>query len=274
MNRFRNGRYRIIITTMDETFWSNLQLDRLIIDGSPAHIEIDQGQIGQYYLPIACRLIEQRAGVERLLVGIAGPPGSGKSTFASVLSAVVDASLSRPSCVVVGMDGWHFPNTYLVSHNTLMDGKQTPLRQLKGIPESFDHASLSTFLEKIRRETTLSYPVYSREIHEPVSDAGRIEAHHHYILVEGNYLLLDRPPWSRIAELFDYTIFLRAPRPALLKGLRERHLRGGKSEQETARHLLMVDERNIDLVLADSLSPDLLVEKADNRRIAKITFRS
>ena len=44
----------------------------------------------------------------RLLVGIAGIPGSGKSSLAHHISGRI-ASLRGPCCVTIGMDGWHFP---------------------------------------------------------------------------------------------------------------------------------------------------------------------
>ena len=31
------------------------------------------------------------------------------------------------------------------------------------------------------------------------------------MLVEGNYLLLDHAPWTRLAPLFDLTVFIDAP---------------------------------------------------------------
>ena len=64
-------------------------------------------------------------GGRRTLLGIAGAPGSGKSTFASWLQQQFGADLA----VVVPMDGFHLGNA-------IIDG--TPLRQRKGAMDTFD----------------------------------------------------------------------------------------------------------------------------------------
>jgi pantothenate kinase len=61
--------------------------------------------------PLAAELIVKAAGRDRYIIGIAGAPGSGKSTFAGEL---LKALLAKgETAVVVPMDGYHFDDIVL-----------------------------------------------------------------------------------------------------------------------------------------------------------------
>lgn len=49
----------------------------------------------------------------RYLVGLAGVPGSGKTTLARLVAERIDALNGSPCCAVIGMDGWHYPQVTL-----------------------------------------------------------------------------------------------------------------------------------------------------------------
>jgi pantothenate kinase len=80
-----------------------------------------------------------------------------------------------------------------------------------------------------------------------------------FILAEGNYLLLDEEPWTRIAPLFDFTIFLNVPRDELERRLMQRWHEHGKTDEEARAWIASNDMPNIDRVLARRRAADLVI---------------
>ncbi|TIQ49164.1 MAG: nucleoside/nucleotide kinase family protein, partial [Mesorhizobium sp.] len=64
-------------------------------------------------------------------------------------------------------------------------------------------------------EPDIAIPVFDRSMELSRAAASIIAADTKFILVEGNYLLLDEEPWSRLAPLFDFSIFVDVPRAEL-----------------------------------------------------------
>lgn len=120
----------------------------------------------------------------------------------------------------------------------------------------------------------MDYPVYSRQLHDPIPNAGRITANHHIVVLEGNYWLLQEAPWRQFQALFDECIFLTASPEKLIDGLRQRHLCGGKTNEFIQHHMATVDLPNIERVLKNSASAHVVVHKMDNRHIASIEYFS
>jgi putative kinase len=244
----------------------------LYLDQTAARLVIDPAEIERFYLPLAAWIAEQRAGAPRWLVAIAGPPGCGKTAFAALLAATFNLKASEPQCVVVGLDGWHFPNHYLETHFLPGDANPRTLRQVKGAPETFDAQAAFDCLQQIRAGIPTRIPLYSRHLHEPVAGAGFVPVEARLVLVEGNFWLLDEQPWRQFWQLFDRRILLTAEPETLLSGLRQRHLRGGKPPEIVERHLTEVDLPNIRRVLRGSASADVTVHKDDSYRIARLEW--
>ena len=80
-----------------------------------------------------------------------------------------------------------------------------------------------------------------------------------FVLTEGNYLLLDEEPWSRLAPLFDFTIFLDVPREELERRLIQRWLDHGRTPEDGRHWVDSNDLPNVDRVLASRRKPDLIV---------------
>jgi len=259
--------------------WERLSRSPLFLDQTEARLVVDRGQVEEFYLPLATALLSQARSVPRLLVAVAGPPGSGKSALATILVAVINAQAvgtagaGNETAVLVGLDGWHFPNEYLESHFVERDGRQIALRQIKGAPQSFDAEAAYHCLSAARGGGQVSFPVYSRQLHEPLAAAGTIRASHRIVVMEGNYLLLDEPRWERFRRIFDVRLFICASLETLLEGLRERQLRGGKSPEAVAQWLQAVDLPNIERVTPGAAHAQVLVHKADVRRIERLEWR-
>lgn len=196
---------------------------------------------------IAAAIFKRAGKSRRFMVAIAGPPGSGKSTLAADLQKL----LPDGSAVVVPMDGFHFDDVIL---------NRRGLRARKGSPETFDYPGFETLMKRIRAmEPEIAIPVFDRTIELSRAGAEIIDAEAKFILVEGNYLLLDEQPWSSLGGLFDYGVYIDVPRFELERRLMERWRGHGKSEEAAREWIASNDLPNIDRVLARRRKPDYVL---------------
>ncbi|APO64819.1 nucleoside/nucleotide kinase family protein [Brucella suis] len=187
----------------------------------------------------------------RLIVAIAGPPGAGKSTLSDYLLHAINKGGNAPS-IIVPMDGFHIDDVIL---------EQRGLLDRKGSPPTFDCAGFSSLLQRLKgAEEEYFYPGF-----RPLAGVFVALPHpwlgreHRILLVEGNYLLLDREPWSRLAPFFDMTVYLDVPFAVLERRLTDRWL-GFGFDAETARNrALSNDIPNAELVAAQSRKAGFVV---------------
>ncbi len=184
-----------------------------------------------------------RLGPGRRVVAIVGAPGSGKSTLAAQLVSGIEGA------VLVPMDGFHLDNRLLD-----LDG----LRGCKGAPQTFDAAGFVALVQRLKAGDEVIHPVFDRGLDMAIAGAGRVGADSPLIVVEGNYLLLDRAPWRRLAGLWDLSIMLDVPMAELRRRLTARWQGLGCSPAEVTAHLEN-DLGNADLVLRAALPADLVV---------------
>jgi pantothenate kinase len=194
---------------------------------------------------IAATIFKRAGKARRFVVAIAGPPGAGKSTIAASLHDLL------PDSAVVPMDGFHFDDAIL---------NRRGLRPRKGAPETFDYAGFEALLTRIRAgEADIAIPVFDRDMELSRAAAEIIGADTRFVLVEGNYLLLDEAPWSGLSDKFDFSIFLEVPRFELERRLLSRWREHGKSDEEGRAWVAANDMPNVDRVLARARKPDLAV---------------
>ncbi|HEX4226936.1 MAG TPA: nucleoside/nucleotide kinase family protein [Pseudonocardiaceae bacterium] len=181
------------------------------------------------------------AGGQRRILGITGAPGAGKSTLAAKLVAALDGR-----AVVVGMDGFHFANTELARLGRI---------ERKGAPDTFDAAGYVALLRRLRAAgpDVVYAPEFRREIEEPIGSAVPVPAEVPLVVTEGNYLLLDIPPWDEVRPLLDEIWFLQPPEDERLRRLVARHQAYGRSLAVANERALGSDQRNADAV-ADTMA--------------------
>lgn len=169
----------------------------------------------------------------RTLLGIAGAPGSGKSTFAAWLQEQFGAGLA----VVVPMDGFHLGNA-------IIDG--TPLRQRKGAMDTFDVGGYLSLLQRLvrRDEATVYAPEFRRALDEPVAASIAVPAAVPLVITEGNYLLADAPGWTGVRGQLDEVWFMDTPPALRLARLVDRHVEFGMDRPAAREWATGPDEAN------------------------------
>jgi pantothenate kinase len=174
-------------------------------------------------------LLQARAVQGRVIVAMVGAPGSGKSTLADKLAGKLNARVPGLAAVLP-MDGYHYDDTYLTPAG---------LQARKGAPQTFDVGGLYHSLQRMRArdEAEVAVPVFDRSIEIARAGARLIPAAVAVIVVEGNYLMLDQAPWSRLRPLFDVTVMIDVPEHGLRSRLRGRWERLGLTPPEIAAKL-------------------------------------
>jgi pantothenate kinase len=201
-------------------------------------------------------LVEQTALREgkRKMIGIAGPPGSGKSTLAEHIVAHLNAQVPGQAALVP-MDGFHLDNAAL---------DRAGLRAIKGAPQTFDARGFVAKLAELRPSgIPKSFPLFDRSADCTLQDAGTVSSAATTIVVEGNYLLLQQPPWAELRHLLDATVMLRPSLETLEKRLIDRWVSHGLSAEAAFQKAHGNDLRNAQQVLENSIAADLTL-RPDN----------
>lgn len=174
---------------------------------------------------------------ERVVLGITGPPGVGKSTLTEEL---VDALSFTPK--VVGMDAFHLAHRHLEEVGSVAR---------KGAHFTFDAWGFVSLLRRIRNQEldeVVFAARFDRSIEDSIAAAIPITLADRVIIVEGNYLLLDQPPWSEVRHLLSRCVYLDLDDETRLDRLINRHIAFGKTMEHARRHVSSSDELNARLI--------------------------
>ena len=186
-------------------------------------------------------------GPGRVLLGICGAPGAGKSTLAAKLVTALG-----DEAVYVGMDGFHLAQVELTRLNRTAR---------KGAPDTFDAAGYVNLLTRLATQptTTVYAPEFRREIEEPIAGAVPILPEHRIVVTEGNYLLVQDAPWHEVKTLLTETWFLSPDETLRRERLIARHRTFGRSLSEARERTLGSDERNAVLINGTLPAADLVL---------------
>ncbi|WP_243076649.1 nucleoside/nucleotide kinase family protein [Microbacterium sp. SS28] len=193
----------------------------------------------------AVERIARLAGTgRRVILGLAGPPGAGKSTMAQWL-----AEQSSVSIRIVPMDGFHLANAELERLGT---------RSRKGAPETFDAVGYAALLGRIRADdgTVVYAPTFDRSVDEAVAGAIPIGPDDRFVVTEGNYLLHQSEGWRLVRPILDEAWWIDCAGNERRRRLIERHVLFGREPADARRFVGASDEANAALVARDRARAD------------------
>ncbi|MDE0968622.1 MAG: sugar transporter [Octadecabacter sp.] len=195
---------------------------------------------------LAERIQPLRFGPARVLVAIAGPPASGKTSLADELARRLNAQ--KCQTFVVQQDGFHLDNHVLVERGQL---------NRKGAPHTFDGSGFVHMVRRLKERVDVAVPIFDRTRDISIAGARIVPANAEVIIVEGNYLLYDDAPWFNLVSLWTLSVRLEVPMEELRARLIQRWLGHGLSRTAATRRATSNDVPNAQSVLDKALPTTL-----------------
>ncbi|KAM3272165.1 hypothetical protein ACQJBY_042397 [Aegilops geniculata] len=206
--------------------------------------QIEAKSMEEVYDSLAEHLLSVLKSIDNLdskyIVGLAGPPGAGKSTVASEVVRRVnmrwsqkhaeDSSLNSDEDIatMLPMDGFHLYRSQLDA----MEGSV--------YAPSFDHG-----------------------VGDPVENDIFVKPQHKIVIVEGNYLLLEEDVWREIRDMFDEKWFIDIAIDVSMQRVLQRHIGTGKEPDVATWRISYNDRPNAELIMESKKAADLVIRSVD-----------
>ncbi|WP_295011749.1 nucleoside/nucleotide kinase family protein [uncultured Microbacterium sp.] len=186
----------------------------------------------------------------RVVLGIVGEPGAGKTTLAvAVLAALRERGVP---VAWLPMDGFHLGDASLDALG---------LRERKGAVETFDGWGYLATLRRVLAET--DHPVYvpgfERTLEQPIAADRVIPPGPALVVTEGNYLLDETEPWAFVRRSVAEVWYADVPQAVRRRRLVDRHVAYGKSPEAARAWVAAVDEPNAERIRARRALADVIV---------------
>jgi pantothenate kinase len=158
----------------------------------------------------------------RILIGLSGLPGAGKSTYAEVLQRQADLRLGSGVLLTLGMDGFHLTKAALGR----MADPATALAR-RGAPWTFDVEGLAQRLRMVKdyyKKSNVYWPDFQHGVGDPLADLHVVAPDVKVVMVEGLYMLYDKEGWQDVSCQFDERWYLDTPEETAYERLVTRHM--------------------------------------------------
>ncbi|KAH9982099.1 P-loop containing nucleoside triphosphate hydrolase protein [Lactifluus volemus] len=231
---------------------------------------------------LAQTLLERLSDIpsnSRLLVGVAGVPGSGKSTVAVLVvektNQLLDESRSSsqqprsktpsPRAILVGQDGWHLTRAQL---DAMPDPQLAHDR--RGAHWTFDGQGYVSFISRLREPisntTIITAPSFDHALKDPCPDDITILPEHRIVIIEGLYAFLSIPPWREAGKLLDERWLVEIDQTVAADRVVKRHVATGvtKDLEEAQQRAAENDTPNGLFLLNNSLEPTRTIQSIDD----------
>ncbi|MCJ1412826.1 hypothetical protein MMC19_006925 [Ptychographa xylographoides] len=202
--------------------------------------------------------------------------GSGKTTLAQTITARLNALAAHsptPPAAFLPMDGFHFSRAAL---SAFPDPITAFAR--RGAAFTFDAPAFLALVRRLRApivstadasiQATPTYyaPSFDHARKDPVADDIALPPSARIIILEGNYLSLDRGEWAEAAALMDDLWFVEVPEEVARTRLVERHVRTGvaRDREEAGRRADENDLVNGREIVASRVLVDEVVRSVED----------
>ncbi|KAJ0982407.1 hypothetical protein J5N97_010662 [Dioscorea zingiberensis] len=206
----------------------------------------------------------------KYLVGLAGPPGSGKTTLSSEVVGRLNKlwfqetsekdSLVQPDGIatVLPMDGFHL-------YRSQLDAMENPeeAHARRGAPWTFNPDLLLKCLHTLRSKGSVYAPSFDHGVGDPVEDDIFVASHHKIVIVEGNYLFLEQAIWKEISSLFNEKWFIDIDLDTSMQRVLKRHISTGKKPDVARWRIEYNDRPNAELIMQSKKNADLVIKSVD-----------
>ncbi|KAH7661341.1 Uridine kinase protein [Dioscorea alata] len=263
--------------------WSIKCRQRLVLKKNNKQIQCYQKQevhvvegrcIEEVYDDLSERLLLTVTGLQdpnsKYLVGLAGPPGAGKSTLSSevvgrlnklwIPKTLEPDSLVQPDDIatVLPMDGFHL-------YRSQLDAMENPeeAHARRGAPWTFNPDLLLKCLQTLRTKGSVHAPSFDHGVGDPVEDDIFISIHHKLVIVEGNYLFLEEGIWKEIASIFNEKWFIDIDLDTSMQRVLRRHISTGKKPDAAKWRIEYNDRPNAELIMQSKKDADVVIKSVD-----------
>lgn len=212
-------------------------------------------------------LLSNTDSSKRVVIGIVGVPGSGKTTLAAAVSSRINEihgtsnAGDAPVAVALPMDGFHYSRAHLVA----MPNPEEAIHR-RGAAFTFDAEGFCSLISSLVSDgdSTVCAPSFDHAVKDPVEDAIPVSRDSRIVLVEGNYCALDREPWKTAAGMLSEIWYVDTPKEVTWERLSKRHLVSGicASEQEAWDRATGTDELNAKDIRENMVKVDEVITAA------------
>jgi pantothenate kinase len=205
----------------------------------------------QYFFSLAAhiKLKYLESGLNRFVVGISGPSGSGKSVLSAILVELLKDQ-ENFDCLVVDLDAFHL---------TQSDLSEKGLSNVKGRYDTYDIELLAQKLQSFKNKEVVVFPRYSREDHEPHHDGPVAQSENIILLLPGLWIQRNEESWKNIRDFIDYAIAIEGDQQKMRQNTINRHMRGGRTKEDAERFYARSDYINTQEILQNSAIANLTV---------------
>lgn len=254
--------------------WSLLQVSCSRKSDIPV---LEAGCMDDIYDALAEHLVPTAAAASspnfKHIVGLAGPPGAGKSTVASEVAKRVNKLWPQKACsfdsqvdppevaIVLPMDGFHL---YRHQLDAMEDPKEAHAR--RGAPWTFDPNLLLQCLTTLKDQGSVYCPSFDHGVGDPVEDDIFVSLQHKIVIVEGNYLLLGDGAWKEVSSMFDEKWFVDVDIEKAMQRVLKRHISTGKAPDVAKWRIDYNDRPNAELIMKSKKDADLVIKSVDELR--------
>ncbi|KAM7253897.1 hypothetical protein ACFE04_031579 [Oxalis oulophora] len=235
---------------------------------------VEARTMNEVYDALALRIVPSSAASSnpnfKYIVGLAGPPGAGKSTLASEVVKRINKLWPEkgPSfdeevktldvAIVLPMDGFHLYRSQL---DAMEDPKEAHAR--RGAPWTFDPNRLLNCLHNLRNQGSVYWPSFDHGVGDPVEDDIFVSLQHKVIIVEGNYLFLEDGEWKDVSSMFDEKWFIEVDLDKAMQRVLKRHISTGKPPDVAKSRIHYNDRPNAELIMKSKINANLITKSID-----------